>query len=75
MSETVAQIVAQIGGLSRQDRATLALAALLSLDSEDPDAEEAWDQELVRRAARIRSGESTGVPAEQVFAKWRRGRS
>lgn len=75
MSETVAQIVAQLGGLSQQERAALAHAVLLSLEPEDPDAEEAWDKELARRAARIRNGEATGIPAEQVFADWRRGRS
>jgi putative addiction module component (TIGR02574 family) len=74
MSETVAQIVAQLGGLSRQERAALARAVLLSLEPEDPDVEEAWDKELARRAARIRSGEASGIPAEQVFADWRRGR-
>jgi putative addiction module component (TIGR02574 family) len=75
MSEAVARIVAQLGGLSREERAILAHAVLLSLEHEDPDAEEAWDKELARRAARIRSGEATGIPAEQVFADWRRGRS
>jgi putative addiction module component (TIGR02574 family) len=75
MSETLSQIVAQLGGLSQQERAALAHAVLLSLEPEDVDAEEAWDKELVRRAARIRSGEATGIPAEQVFAEWRRGRS
>jgi putative addiction module component (TIGR02574 family) len=74
MSEAVAQIVAQLSSLSQQDRAALAHAVLLSLEPDDPDAEEAWDKELVRRAARIRSGEATGIPAEQVFGQWRRGR-
>jgi putative addiction module component (TIGR02574 family) len=74
MSEAVAQIVAQLGGLSRQERAALARVVLLSLEPEDPDAEEAWDKELARRVARIRSGEALGIPAEQVFAEWRRGR-
>ena len=75
MSETVVQIVAQLGALSRQDRAALAHAVLLSLEPEDSDADEAWDKELVRRADRIRNGEARGIPAEEVFADWRRGRS
>jgi len=75
MSEVVAQIVAQLGALSQQERAELAHAVLLSMEPEDPDAEEAWNQELARRAARIQSGEATGIPAEQVFADWRRGRT
>jgi putative addiction module component (TIGR02574 family) len=75
MSEAVAQIVAQLEGLSQEERAELAHVVLLSLEPEDPGAEEAWNEELVRRVARIRSGEATGIPAEQVFANWRGGRS
>lgn len=74
MSETVAQIVARFAIFSQQERAPLAQAVLPSLEPEDPVAEEAWDRELVRRVDRIRIGEATGVPAEQVFADWRRGR-
>ncbi len=75
MSEVVAQIVAQLGALSQQERAELAHAVLLSMEREDQDAEEAWNQELARRAARIRSGEATGIPSEQVFVDWRRERT
>jgi putative addiction module component (TIGR02574 family) len=75
MSEAVAQIVAQLGNLSQQERADLAYAVLLSLEPAEPGAEEAWDRELTRRAERIRKGEAVGVPAEQVFADWRRGRA
>lgn len=74
MSEAVAQIVAQLGGLSQQERAALAYAVLLSMEPDEPGAEEAWDQELARRAARIRAGQAVSIPAEQVFAEWRRGR-
>jgi len=75
MSEAVAQIVAQLGRLSEHERAQLALEVIRSLEPEDPDAAEAWDKELARRADRIRRGEATGIPAEQVFADWRRGPS
>jgi putative addiction module component (TIGR02574 family) len=71
MSEAVAQIVAQLKDLSPQERAELAHAVLLSLEPDEPGAEEAWNQELARRVARIRSGEAVGIPAEQVFAEWR----
>jgi hypothetical protein len=74
MSEAVAQIVAQLGSLSQQERADLAYAVLLSLKPIEPGAEEARDRELTRRAERIRSGEVIDTPAEQVFADWRRGR-
>jgi putative addiction module component (TIGR02574 family) len=75
VTEAVARIVAQLDRLSQEERAELARAVLLSLEPEDPDAEEAWDRELARRVARIRSGEAVGIPAEQVFADWRRDRS
>jgi putative addiction module component (TIGR02574 family) len=68
VSEAVAQIVAQLSTLSQQERAELAHAVLRSLEPEEPGAEEAWDQELARRVARIRTGEVTGIPADQVFA-------
>ncbi len=67
MSEAVARIVAQLGGLSQQERAELAQAVLRSLEPDEPNVEEAWDQELARRVARIRSGEAVGIPVEQVL--------
>jgi hypothetical protein len=73
MSETVARMIAQLGELTEPERAALAYAALLTLEPEDPDVETAWDEELVRRADRIRRGEAVGIPAEEVFAAWRRG--
>jgi putative addiction module component (TIGR02574 family) len=75
MTEAVARIATQLDGLSQQERAELARIVLLSLEPEEPGVEEAWDRELDRRVARIRSGEVAGTPAEQVFADWRRGRS
>jgi putative addiction module component (TIGR02574 family) len=74
MSDAVAQIVAQLNALSQEERADLACAVLSSLEQVDPDAEEAWSQELRRRAERISSGAAIGIPAEQVFADWRRQR-
>lgn len=75
MTQAVAQILNQVGGLSAQERADLAYEIIRSLEPEEPGAEEAWEAELARRVARIKSGEAVGKPAEQVFADWRRGRS
>ena len=75
MSETVAQILAQIDTLSPQERAELAQAVLRSLEPEEPDVLEAWDEELARRLARLQSGQAVEIPAEQVFANWRRNPS
>jgi putative addiction module component (TIGR02574 family) len=74
MSDAVAQIVAQLNALSQEERAELACAVLSSLEQTDPDAEEAWNQELRGRVDRIQNGTTTGIPAEQVFADWRRQR-
>jgi putative addiction module component (TIGR02574 family) len=75
MSETVVRILAQIETLSQQERAELVHAVLCTLEPEEPGAAEAWDEELDRRLARLRSGQAVEVPAEQVFARWRRDHS
>ena len=72
MSEAVARILAQVEALPLQERADLAYAVLCSLEPEDPGAAEAWDAELARRVARLRSGQAVAIPAEQVFAAYRR---
>jgi putative addiction module component (TIGR02574 family) len=72
MSDAATQILEQILCLSQEERAAVAHAVLLSLDPEDPDAEEAWNEELIRRVARIESGETVGIPEDQVFEEWRR---
>jgi putative addiction module component (TIGR02574 family) len=72
MSETVVRILAQLGALSLQERAELAHAVLCSLEPEEPGVAEAWDEELARRVARLRSGQAMEVAAEEVFANWRR---
>jgi len=38
----------------------------------DPDAEEAWAEEIERRVAQIERGEVHLVPGDQVFANLRR---
>jgi putative addiction module component (TIGR02574 family) len=75
MSEAVAQILTQMPGFSREERAELAYAFVCSLDSEeDMDAKQAWDIELDRRVAEIQSGQAIGKPAEQLFAELRASR-
>jgi len=71
MTNAVANILTQVAALTPQERAELAYAVLCSLEPEDPGAAQAWDEELARRVARIRSGTANGKPAEQVFAEWR----
>jgi putative addiction module component (TIGR02574 family) len=71
MTEAVEQFKSQLGILSPPERAELAHFLLLSLEPEDADAAAAWDAEIARRVAEIRTGRATGKPAEQVFAELR----
>ena len=73
MTETAEQLKAQLSQLSTQERAELAHFLIHSLDEGvDADAEAAWDAELARRMAEIRSGKAVGEPADKVFAELRK---
>jgi putative addiction module component (TIGR02574 family) len=61
----------QLEKLSREERAELAYFLLSSLEPEEDGAAAAWDAEISRRVAEIRSGKANGKPAEQVFAELR----
>ena len=70
MSETAEQLKAALAQLPASERAALPHCLIRSLDEvADPDAEAAWDAELARRMAEIRSGQAVGEPAERVFAE------
>jgi putative addiction module component (TIGR02574 family) len=72
MTATGERMKAELDRLPAQDRAALAAYLIESLDEEmDPDAEAAWDEELARREAEIRSGQAVGEPADEVFARLR----
>lgn len=72
---TVEQIKEQIAALSQGERADVALYALRSLElDEEGDEKEiqtAWDDELKRRIAALRSGDAVEIPAEDFFARLR----
>lgn len=74
MTEAVTQILGHIDRLSQKERADLAYAVLCSLEPEDDGAAEAWDAELSRRVAEIKSGQAVGKPAQQLFAELREKR-
>ncbi len=72
MIQTLEQWKADLAGLSVQDRSELAHFLLETLDGpDDADVDAAWEAELERRVAAIRSGAAVGKPAEQVFAELR----
>jgi putative addiction module component (TIGR02574 family) len=72
MAATTEELKAQLASLPIEDRAELAHYLIDTLDEAvDPDAEVAWDAELKRRGAQIRSGTAAGEAAASVFARLR----
>ena len=59
-------------GLPENERAELAGHLIASLDGKvDPDVDVAWQQEVVRRAREVRSGQVKTVAWEEVERKGR----
>ena len=71
MTEAVEQLKTQMKLLSNPERAELAHFLLTSLEPEEEGAEEAWEAEVARRVAEIRSGQTVGTPADELFAELR----
>jgi putative addiction module component (TIGR02574 family) len=72
MTVAAEALKAQLARLPIEDRAELAHYLIDTLDEAiDPDAEVAWDAELERRGAEIRSGTAAGESAASVFARLR----
>lgn len=72
MSAMLKSLKSQLGALPSRDRAELARFLIDSLEpGSDNDAQAAWEIELARRVAEIRSGRVAGKPADQVFTELR----
>jgi plasmid stabilization system protein ParE len=72
MTETAEKLKTALSQLSQQDRAEIASFLIHSLDQDvDPDAEAAWDNEIVDRMQQIQSGTAIGEPANTVFNRLR----
>jgi putative addiction module component (TIGR02574 family) len=71
MSEAVEYLKTQASILSAPERADLAYFILNSLEPKEEGVEEAWQKEIARRAAEIRSGQAVGRPIEEVLAELR----
>ncbi len=69
--QTLSDVLQAANNLSHSDRAELAHAMLISLEpeGEDENVEQAWAEEIRRRLARIRSGESELKDWETVRAE------
>ncbi len=73
------ELLAQVLGLPRGDRARVAEEILASLEEAEEDVAASWSQELMRRSSELADGSVTSVPwaaaREQILAelKQRRG--
>jgi putative addiction module component (TIGR02574 family) len=73
MGSEARRILESAMALSEEERAALAVELLATLDGEaDPGAEQAWVEEITRRAERARAGQTAGIDAEAVHAEARR---
>ena len=67
MSHELEELISKALDLPERDRAALASRLLESLGSETALSDDEWLDEIERRAQRAVSGESQGIPAEDVF--------
>ena len=69
MSPEASEVLAKAMQLSSHERGQLIDRLVETLDDEpaDPDAEEAWAQEIKRRVDDIRSGKVKLIPGEEVM--------
>ncbi|MEW6269190.1 MAG: addiction module protein [Thermodesulfobacteriota bacterium] len=67
MGRAAKKLLNQALELPTRERADLAAELIASLDGPaDPDVEAAWAAEIERRATRVLSGESRGIPWDEV---------
>lgn len=71
-SPTLEKIRSEALNLSESDRAELAYNLVVSLDGPpDPDAETAWEAEILRRLAEIDAGDANLVDREEFRRRLR----
>ena len=69
-TETLERLRSQILALSESERAALARELIMSLDGPaDDSVEEAWNDEIVRRVSRVKSGKATLLSREEFRAR------
>ena len=73
MTQPAEKLKPKLAELPIDDRAELAHFLIGSLDEgADEDAASAWQAEVSRRVAEIKSGTAVGIPAEEVFESIRK---
>lgn len=71
-TEKLDHLRSQISTLSHSERATLAHELLISLDGPHEDsADQAWNDEIVRRVPKVKSGNATLLSREEFQSKMR----
>jgi hypothetical protein len=74
MNSHVEELKTVLSSLPAAERAELAHYLLRSLDVEASDAKSDWLALAEQRMAEIRLGQVIGIPAEDVFVRFHRGR-
>lgn len=65
-AETLNNLRAQISALTESERAALAHEIIMSLDGpRDNSVEQAWNEEITRRVAKVKSGQATLLSREE----------
>ncbi|KAA8982844.1 MULTISPECIES: addiction module protein [Gammaproteobacteria] len=73
-TEALSHLRSQISNLSESERAELARELIMSLDGpRDDSAEQAWNEEVVQRASRVREGNARLLTRDE-FRQTMRGR-
>ncbi|HET8789899.1 MAG TPA: addiction module protein [Modicisalibacter sp.] len=71
-TETFNHLRSQISTLSESERAALARELIMSLDGpRDDSVEQAWNDEIIRRVSKVKSGEATLLSREEFRTKMR----
>lgn len=71
-TETLNHLRSQISILSESERAALARELIMSLDGpRDDSVEQAWNDEIVRRVSKVKSGKATLLSRKEFRTKMR----
>ncbi|MCI0510948.1 putative addiction module component (TIGR02574 family) [Chromohalobacter marismortui] len=71
-TETLDHLRSQISTLSESERAALARELIMSLDGpRDDSVEQAWNDEIVRRVSKVKSGKATLIDREEFRSQMR----
>lgn len=71
-TETLNHLRSQIPTLSESERAALARELIISLDGpRDDSVEQAWNDEIIRRVSKVKSGEAALLSREEFRTRMR----